>query len=49
MSVCCSMKTRLGRLIYLVRLRVAQGAPIASGVLKALGLFDVPMMCSISR
>ena len=35
------MKTFLDRLIYLVRLRVAQGAPIASDVLKALGLFDV--------
>ena len=41
MAVCCSMKTRLERLIYLVRLRVSQGAPIASGGLKALGLFDV--------
>ena len=35
------MKSRLDRLIHLVHLLVGQGAPIASGVLKALGLFDV--------
>jgi len=35
------MKTCLDRLIYLVRLRVAQGIRIACGVLMGLGFVDV--------